>query len=279
MARVRSADGTALNVLTDGDPANPALVFLHGFAQSAAAWELVVASFHDEFFIVRVDLRGHGDSERPLDPAAYTESQRWADDVAAVIAGLELRGPILVGWSYAGCVIADYLAAYGAGAIAGIALVGAISLLGVPKASALADPALRPIWRAVLDPDDAVALAGFRRLTRAMFDEPPPEALVEAWARTNLRLPAVARRAMLARTLDSTATWRAFRKPALVQHGASDRVVLSESALWHTDQMPQAGYFGYDLAGHVPFLEHHSRVRFSRDLRQFASRAFGTVSR
>jgi pimeloyl-ACP methyl ester carboxylesterase len=39
MRSVRSADGTRLDVRTDGDQRNPALVFIHGFAQSASAWQ------------------------------------------------------------------------------------------------------------------------------------------------------------------------------------------------------------------------------------------------
>ena len=44
-----------------------------------------------EFRIVTYDLRGHGNSDKPLDPARYRDSKAWGDEVQAVMdaAGLE----------------------------------------------------------------------------------------------------------------------------------------------------------------------------------------------
>lgn len=277
MATVRSEDGTALNVLTDGDDRNPALVFIHGFAQSAAAWQRQVDAFKDDFFVVRMELRGHGDSGKPADPAAYGDSQRWADDVAVVLRDLELRTPILIGWSYAGRIIADYLEGYGSEAIVGIALVGAVSLSGVPVAQTFRDPALRPTWQALCDADDAIGRAGFTAFSRRCFARPVADTLIEEMTKASMRLPVHARRAMLARTMDSTAAWAAYTKPALIIHGAEDAVVLPASADWHATQLPLARSLRYDGVGHAPFVE--DAERFNADLRAFASDALGTVSR
>src|SRR5258707_15265640 len=38
--------------------------------------------------------------------------QLWADDIAAIMKELRLERPILVGWSYGGFVICDYICAY-----------------------------------------------------------------------------------------------------------------------------------------------------------------------
>jgi non-heme chloroperoxidase len=78
-----------------------------------------------EFHIVTYDLRGHGNSDKPLDPAAYRNSTAWGQEVQAVIAAAGLKRPVLVGWSYAGRVISDYLATEGAGKIAGVNFVDA----------------------------------------------------------------------------------------------------------------------------------------------------------
>lgn len=40
--------------------------------------------------------------------------------MAAAISALKLERPVLVGWSYGGFIICDYLRAHGEGAIAGI---------------------------------------------------------------------------------------------------------------------------------------------------------------
>ncbi|MGB8266162.1 MAG: alpha/beta hydrolase [Candidatus Velthaea sp.] len=277
MATLRSEDGTALNVLTDGDERNPALVFIHGYAQTAVAWQPQVAAFADDFFVVRLDLRGHGDSGKPADPRAYSESQRWADDVAVVIRDLELRTPILIGWSYGGYVIADYLRLYGQDAIAGVVLAGGVSLRGVPPGERFSDPALRHVWRQLMNPDDAVALPGFVAFAEACFAEPPPPEVLEAIAKRSLRLPAHARRAMVSRTVDSAQTWAEYGKPLLIIHGELDRMVLPASADWHAAQVPHARSLRYAGVGHSPFIE--ATERFNADLRAFASTVLGSVSR
>jgi non-heme chloroperoxidase len=78
-----------------------------------------------EFHIVTYDLRGHGNSDKPLDPAAYRNSVAWGHEVQAVIDATGLKRPVLVGWSYAGRVISDHLATVGTGKIAGIEFVDA----------------------------------------------------------------------------------------------------------------------------------------------------------
>ena len=57
--------------------------------------------------------------------AAYRNSTAWAQEVQAVIAAAGLKRPVLVGWSYAGRVISDYLATEGAGKITGVNFVDA----------------------------------------------------------------------------------------------------------------------------------------------------------
>jgi pimeloyl-ACP methyl ester carboxylesterase len=68
-------------------------------------------------------------SEAPEAQEHYTEPQPWADDIAAIIDQLGLKHLTLVGWSYAGFVICDYVRSYGQNAIAGINFVGAAVML------------------------------------------------------------------------------------------------------------------------------------------------------
>ena len=51
-----------------------------------------------------MDIRGHGQSEAPLDAESYTTGALWADDVKNVIEALKLDRPVFVGWSYAGLI-------------------------------------------------------------------------------------------------------------------------------------------------------------------------------
>src|SRR5690606_27050579 len=79
----------------------------------------------DDYRLVAFDLRGHGMSGAPDRSGGYTDPRVWADDIAAIIGELRLENPVLVGWSYGGFVICDYVRQHGQGAIAAIEFVGA----------------------------------------------------------------------------------------------------------------------------------------------------------
>jgi pimeloyl-ACP methyl ester carboxylesterase len=100
MKRFASFDGVeiAYDVLGEGDP----VVMHHGFAsESVTNWvgagvvELVLAS---GFQVVLIDARGHGESAKPHDPAAYAGGA-MVRDVAALLDFLELDWVHLVGYS------------------------------------------------------------------------------------------------------------------------------------------------------------------------------------
>ena len=123
---VTTPDGLTISAQEWGNPAGPEILFIHGFSQSHLSWMRQVDSdLAKEFRIVTYDLRGHGNSDKPLDPASYKNSKAWGDEVQAVIDAAGLKRPVLVGWSYAGRVISDYLSTHGAGQIAGINFVDA----------------------------------------------------------------------------------------------------------------------------------------------------------
>ena len=89
-----------------------------------------------EFHIVTYDLRGHGNSDKPLEAARYRDGKAWADELQAVIDAAGLKRPVLVGWSYAGRVISDYITYRGANGISGIDFVDA-SIKSFPNLSAI----------------------------------------------------------------------------------------------------------------------------------------------
>ena len=88
-----------------------------------------------DFRLVAFDLRGHGLSDKPRE--SYADSRLWADDVQAVIDGLDLDHPILCGWSYGPLVILDYIRHYGEDDIGGINFVGGVTKLGSEEAASV----------------------------------------------------------------------------------------------------------------------------------------------
>lgn len=98
-----SVDGTAVYAEAMGNPANPHIVFMHGFSLSSVVWDNI---FHDtrysnQFYLVRYDMRGHGRSGKPQTAAGYV-SENFAQDFAAVVKAFDLQRPVFVGWSMGG---------------------------------------------------------------------------------------------------------------------------------------------------------------------------------
>lgn len=101
----RTEEGTAV---TD----QPPVVLHHGFAADAGLnWVrpgIVAALLDAGRWVVTVDARGHGRSDRPHDPARYGEG-RMADDLRAVIDELGAHEVDVAGYSM-GAVVAARLA-------------------------------------------------------------------------------------------------------------------------------------------------------------------------
>jgi pimeloyl-ACP methyl ester carboxylesterase len=92
---LESADGTRLAgwYIPSGSetgPTGPTVVLVHGWGSNKSAMLDRAAVLHDEYNLVIVDLRNHGQSE----PAPTTQGLREASDVEAVVDWLETtKGP------------------------------------------------------------------------------------------------------------------------------------------------------------------------------------------
>ena len=118
--QVSSSDGVTLTAYEAGNPAGPEILFIHGFSQCSHCWvkQFEDPALQDRFRLTALDIRGHGASDKPLESERYAEDRQFADDVHAIMDALALRRPVLVGWSYAGRIVEDYLAAHGTARLA-----------------------------------------------------------------------------------------------------------------------------------------------------------------
>ena len=77
--RVQNGD-VSLNVLVDGDDDAPPLLLMHGILGCAETWDWMVPRVVDRFRVLRLDFRGHGESDRA--PGAYQMATYVSDAVA-----------------------------------------------------------------------------------------------------------------------------------------------------------------------------------------------------
>ena len=103
----------------DRGAGKPACVFVHGWTCNRSFFAPQAAHFARRHRVVSIDLRGHGESDKPQGP--YTRAQD-ADGVAYVIEQLSLGPVVAVGHSMGGTIVLQLAAAYPA-CVAAIVMV------------------------------------------------------------------------------------------------------------------------------------------------------------
>jgi pimeloyl-ACP methyl ester carboxylesterase len=92
-------DGVKIHYEVHGD--GPPLILTHGYSSTSAMWREQIAPLSKHHRLILWDMRGHGQSDYPEDPKAYSEALTVADiaallDVAgaerAIVGGLSLGG-------------------------------------------------------------------------------------------------------------------------------------------------------------------------------------------
>lgn len=107
--QIVEANGLRLHVHEWGDSRTKhALVLLHDYAETTAAWEEVAVDLSREYRVIAMDQRGHGRSDRASDRDYSRTSQ--VEDIASVIEALGLRTVTLVGHGMGGANAICYAA-------------------------------------------------------------------------------------------------------------------------------------------------------------------------
>src|SRR5699024_9473425 len=268
-----SSDGTTLAYRVLGDPAARPLVLVHGWSQSSACWgPELLAPLAARYRVVAVDLRGHGhpgvagsgydSAEACADVGGSGDDsgEQWADDLAAVLDAADVRdGAVLLGWSYGGLVVADYLASRGEDRVAGVVLCGAVTSVSRSAGGAIGPAMVEVTSGGAFDEDPATALKAFAGFGTAMMRGGSGTARQRVFG-LSLATPPAVRQKLLTRRVDNDETLRALTVPALVLHGAHDGVIPPDTGRANAEMIPGARYVELAESAHAPFREEPSRV-------------------
>lgn len=248
--------------------AGRAVVFLHGLGWTSALWRRQLARYGDRYRVIAGDSRGHGQSDKPLEP--YRIEDMAADWLAALDA-LDVHEWCLVGFSQGGR-IAQTLAARTRDRTKALVVIGS---------QCKSNPASRAIMEKRLEAARASTRAGAEAAAESIFStafmarEPDfVRSFVEQRAALDPGPLEAATRALF--DWDVSAELPKFRMPAKVIVGTADRLCTVEAAREVATLIPGAGFETIEGAGHMVMLEQPQALDHMLD--QFLGRCYPAVA-
>ena len=85
------------------------LIFLHGLSDDLKFWEVLTSTLNEKYQVIRMDLRGHGESELGDDEISIAT---YAGDLKNLLDDLQIDAGNLVGFSLGGVVALDFAIRY-----------------------------------------------------------------------------------------------------------------------------------------------------------------------
>ncbi|HEX2232182.1 MAG TPA: alpha/beta fold hydrolase [Thermoleophilaceae bacterium] len=245
--------GADLNVSAEGDPADPAVVLLHCFTCSIRWWEAVARDLAADHRVIRIDLLGHGGSDKPKDGYSMQNQARLVD---RALDRLGVRRATVAGHSMGGAV-ATALAERSRDRLEGVVIVDTNPTPDTGKLPLTARIGFWPVIGEAVDrvvPDSLVenelgdafapgfdtpgyALDDFRRLTYSAYDKSAAEG------------------ADFREQRSLSDRLRATRLPVLVVLGSEDQIVEVEGSRAEYRRIPRARIVQLRGVGHSPPVE------------------------
>jgi non-heme chloroperoxidase len=253
MTMITTQDGTQI-YYKDWGSGQP-VVFSHGWPLSADAWDdqMVFLASHG-YRCIAHDRRGHGRSSQPWNG---NDMDTYADDLATLVAALDLQHAVHVGHSTGGGEVARYIGRHGTTRVAKAVLIGAVPPLMLKTN---ANPGGLPME--AFDQIRAGVLADrsqfFQDLTTPFYGANRPDAKVSQGLRDDFW-----RQGMQAgfksvidcikafSETDFTEDLKKFDVPTLILHGDDDQIVpIGASALLSAKLVEQAQLKIYEGGSH-----------------------------
>jgi pimeloyl-ACP methyl ester carboxylesterase len=111
-----------MHVHSEAVGSGPAVLLTHGFAASSHMYAATVADLSRDHTMITWDLRGHGKSDSPADPAEYSVAASL-DDMAGILDRAGADRAVLVGHSLGGYLSLEFVLTH-PDRVRGLVLVG-----------------------------------------------------------------------------------------------------------------------------------------------------------
>jgi len=94
-------DRSGVRIYFEDHGHGPAILLSHGYGATCRMWDAQIARFAPHYRIIVWDMRGHGETDDPEDPAAYSEALT-VEDMAALLRHCAIERAIIGGLSLGG---------------------------------------------------------------------------------------------------------------------------------------------------------------------------------
>lgn len=254
--RVALSTGVTLPYVSIGPSSAMPVLLLHAWGESHRAFDRLLPALNHDVRAVAIDLRGHGEADRPPTGYALTEV---ANDIVAFMDAVGLASAVLLG-SSSGGYVAQQVAVTHPHRVSGLMLVGS------PRNLQFRPPFADQVDE-LSDPVDAAwvreSLKWFPRFHRV------PQWYIDDRVQDGVTLPAHVWRETLyglcnAEPPTVTAT---IACPTLIVWGDRDQLLSREQQGQLAAAIPGSRLLVYENTGHLVLWEQPERV--ARDLTSF----------
>ncbi len=225
-----------------GKPSNLPLILIHGWPQSSYCWHHMTPYLQD-YYVIAVDLRGMGDSNRTLDLEFYHKDQ-MALDVFAIADELGFSSFALGGHDWGGAIVQE-MVHIDASRITALIIINMVIInnhIGEQKATQILIPhhyrsswyqhmlSIKDFPEALLEGKEDIWVPFFSR----GISNPIPEDAIEEYIRCYKIPGTITTAANIYRTLKhDRKRWKSLEGiqihiPTLIIHGQLDPVIIKE---------------------------------------------------
>ncbi|HEY9403079.1 MAG TPA: alpha/beta hydrolase [Pyrinomonadaceae bacterium] len=254
--------GVRLRYVEQGDTTGHAVILLHGYTDSSFSFSRVLPLLDASRHVYALDLRGHGDSERP---SGGYELREFADDVIAFMDESGLESATLVGHCM-GSLVAQRIALVAPRRVTRLVLISSMT-------AARRMEGIFELQRAIEAFDGLVPAEFARDFQTGTVYRPVPVGFMEGVIAESLKVPPGIWRATLQGLLadDHTSRLCRIRTPTLLIWGEQDALLRRAEQEALASALANAVLRVYPETGHSPHWERPER--FVRDLEAFIARS------
>jgi pimeloyl-ACP methyl ester carboxylesterase len=225
----------------------PALVLLHGWTENHKFWKLQIPEFSKNYKVIAIDLRGHGESDKPK--TGYS-IQTFADDLYHMLSELEIDKVVIAGHSMGGMTALVFCLTYPE-------KVKALILVNTTSAG-IHDTA--PI--SLSETLEMIRMSGFENVVEQFFAPtffaPRTSEDLINWAKSEvLKTPQYAVEGALKAIMEHNVTEKLSKitVPTLIIHSTHDLAIGVQMAKILHEKIPISNLQIIDGAGHHTMLE------------------------